>query len=164
MNMNRDKEAINQFLNLGKLLGQIQEQHPSMSEADILRVSRLMTTVATGTQAPQEAPKPVERPVMGKPGRKVKLANMTPEERQERILSALDGSDGMLAGDIAKTIGLRGAQGLSPMLVKLGKAGLVRSKSGAKGQMVWVRTPVKASPAKGKSMLNGRSTHAAFVN
>jgi hypothetical protein len=167
MKTDQDKEAINQFLHLGRLLFQIRAQHPSMSETDILQVSRLMTTVASGTLIQAVSPqgqKLVEKlslkPKAGKPGRKTKLSKMTPEERQSRVLGALEGSEGMLAREIAKSIGLRGAQGLAPMLVKLGKAGLVRSKSGKKGQMVWTLLPPKVT--NGKST-NGKSTHA-FAN
>jgi len=173
-----DKEAINQFLQLGRLLFQIRAQHPSMSETDILRMSRLMTTVASGTLLQAVSPqgqKLIEKLTVStnaagsKPGRKVKLANMSPEERQNRVLKALEGSEAMLAGEIAKRIGLRGAQGLSPMLTKLAKAGLIRSKKGnRKGDTTWSLVPKKTvtnGHTNGKSMLNGHTNgyHAAHV-
>jgi hypothetical protein len=170
MNTNQgdDKEAINQFLHLGRLLFKIRAQHPSMSETDILRVSRLMTTVASGTliqAVSQQGQRLIEKLSVeeepakpkGKPGRKAKLSKMSPEERQERVMKALVGSDGMLAGEIAQSIGLRGAQGLSPMLTKLAKAGLIRAKSGKKGEKVWIRLPSKSN---GKST-NGVAHHHA---
>lgn len=170
-NQSDDKEAINQFLHLGRLLFQIRSQHPSMSETDILQMSRLMTTVASGTllqAVSQKGRRLIEKlsvakepEVKGKPGRKAKLAKMTPEERQTRILKALEGSaEGLLAGEIAKKLGLRGAQGLSPTLVKLGRVGLIRVKKGTrKGESVWTATPHKTN---GKST-NGAAHHATYA-
>jgi len=167
-----DKEAVNQFLQLGRLIFQIRSRYPSMSETDILQMSRLMTTVASGTLiqaiSPQGqklieklSPEPTVR-AKAKTGRKIKLSSMSPEERKAKVLGALAGSDGMLAGEIAQRIGLKGAQGISPMLFKLSKEGYIRSKKGKrKGETIW--SPVQKAHVNGKSNghMNGFGLHAA---
>jgi len=138
--MQEDKDAVNQFLQLGRLLFQLRAQHPSMSETDILRMSRLMATAASGVfNKPSLIEKAPEEPsVAGKTGRKVKLSSLRPEDRRARILDALNGNkDGLRAVEIAKVLGLKGAQGLSPLLTSMLSAGLVKCRKGKKGQSVW---------------------------